>query len=231
MIHYILLYDHMLKTVLGYLTRLSLKLSSLSLSTPVSAESITKKIQPVRQNSAKKTAEDYFRSNLEAACETEKAYHAWWDLYHTLAPNEHLRQRRHAFRQESKDGYVENIECYDCGRTRYEVRYDNKPAYCEARPDVEAISNAVLKDEESFFKLIKKAPAIVSKHIKDPQNITGEDLVYLQATHGIYLEIVESVFNIKFSQQVHDEYEKSMQEHRLASENNTHKMRTKRKKL
>jgi hypothetical protein len=82
--------------------------------------------------------------------------------------------------------------CIDCGRSRYDVRWDDLPGQClsaDARPSIQSV---VYREEANFLEKLEEAQNVIPDILKKKFSgeLTSESLFYLQSTTGYNPDIV-----------------------------------------
>lgn len=131
-----------------------------------------------------------------------KAHYAYWALNH--------EEGAHHFPDTT------NCKCHLCGRTRSEVRWDQKPAECGSRKPPADIARVLAKEEAKFFSLMERAPSEVPRLIAKLGGLSGGVLAKLHHTYGYDPEIVSTCVGEELIQHM-VEYEQSMAEHKSKS--------------
>lgn len=130
--------------------------------------------------------------------------HGWDDMlkaHHAFGKKEHTS---HCFAQEYDDTIDNRYDkCACCGRSRDEIRYEDKDPYCNPNVEValgvqntdwQSVANTIRGEEEKYFSLIKNKDKILKLFKKLGSN--GEALSILHHTHGFCPEICAEIINI-----------------------------------
>ena len=128
-----------------------------------------------------------------------------------------MEEGAHKFYSDSKFS-----QCQWCGRSRYNVRYDNKQPQCNNRPetpfpDLDTIQSTIKKEEQSMFDLLDKANRDLPSKVDNPKDLSGKEIGVFQHTHGYTPDIVQGVLNFTMSKQQKIEYNKEINRHKQAS--------------
>lgn len=154
------------------------------------------------------TAQQYFADHPN---EKEGVLKAWY-AYH--APHFHVMPDVPLHNFTSSQRWS---KCSWCGRTREEVRHDEKTGRCLGRPnDIPSIKDVLRDEEEKFGGLMEKARTVVPGFLKRHE-LNGETLAILHHTHGYDPETVEAMGYIVTSQMRQD-YEIFMEKERKRSQ-------------
>lgn len=145
----------------------------------------------------RKMADEFFEDNPSERDGVLKAFYA----YH--APHFRIDPKSHYFL-----GELREAECQWCGRRREDVRHDDFPAPCLARPDLKGVDETIYSEEERAFELLDKAEAEV-KRLVLRMGVSGETLAILHHTHGYDPETVASI--IDFPEDILAEYHTRME--------------------
>lgn len=131
-------------------------------------------------------ARKFFEDNPEEKDGVMKAYHAY-HVHHFR-----LDGGAHNFHSSSP-----TCECFWCGRTRRDVRWDDLPPECQARPSDADIGIAeVLENEEAKAHAIyEKAKTHVPRLVRK-MGMSGETLATLHQTYGYDPETVSGVVDV-----------------------------------
>ena len=128
----------------------------------------------------------YFEEHPETKDGVTKAFHA----YHV--PHFRFHSAAHNFLSSSR-----TCECFWCGRTRENVRWDDLPAECQKRPssaDIE-IPDVLESEEKTAHALFEKAKTHVPKLVRK-LGMSGATLAILHHTHGYDPETVAGVVDV-----------------------------------
>ena len=149
-------------------------------------------------------AKDYFSANPEKMAGVKKATYAYTDKHHRLVPGGHYFTR-------ADD---RNEPCQWCGRARWQVRWDDLPAECSARPELRSIKSVLIKEELLYERLLEsaktKVPSLIAK-----LGMSGATMAFLHHTHGFDPEIVASLTEVDRETML--DYEKHMDNERRRS--------------
>jgi hypothetical protein len=139
-----------------------------------------------KPRSLKEIAAEYFADHPEEKDGVMKVYHA----YHVA--HFRLDGGAHNFLSSSR-----TCECFWCGRTRQDVRWDDLPPECQNRPsDADLGIGEVLESEEKKAHAIyEKAKVHVPRLVKK-MGMSGETLATLHHTHGYDPETVSGVVEV-----------------------------------
>ena len=113
-------------------------------------------------------------------------------------------------------------KCLWCGRSRYDVRYDEFLPQCHKRPSIESVENILYEEELKYAALRQRAEHFIPEYIHK-NGVSGKSLATLHQTHGYDIDIASDILNQEFSQELKDDYEQRMQEHSIISKNNKFK--------
>lgn len=115
-------------------------------------------------------------------------------------------------------GSWREAECRWCGRSREQVRWDDSPPECAARPEWadQSIESVVAREEVLFAKVLERAKVLAVE--LDISQLTGASLATLHHTHGIDPSMLECALmelgRGSLPQNLHDEYQAAYEEHR-----------------
>lgn len=142
------------------------------------------------------TPQQYFQNHPEQRGEVMRA----WYAYH--APHFRLTTDGHNF-----TNALRTTPCVWCGRSREQVRWDDQPPQCAARPVLPDIAETLHDEERRALALTLRAHAEIGK-VKATRGINGASLVYLHQTHGITPEDVETFTDV--SDAAYSDYQREM---------------------
>lgn len=107
-------------------------------------------------------------------------------------------------------------QCLWCGRARWQVRWDDLPPECAARPKSadETIHSVVAREEALFERVRERATKLAAT--LDVTTLTGAELARIHHTHGIDPSMLESAFMMtgRTFPDLHAEYETEYAKHR-----------------
>lgn len=129
---------------------------------------------------------DWFNKNPQYKNDVNKAHYAYFINW----------PEKHAHRYNGTVGYEDryNERCYICGRSRFDVRWDDRPGECEfySYKNPEEVANILYDEEIKFAHKIKSLENIVPSVI-EKKGLSGSTLAFLHHTYGGDIDIVQGI--------------------------------------
>lgn len=125
----------------------------------------------------------------------------------------HRRPNAHYFA-----GSWREASCRWCGRTREDVRWEDRDPECKNRPAWadQSVESIIASEEILFEKVLDRAKKIAAEI--DTSTLDGEQLSYLHHTHGVDPSMLEvALMDLgkgSLPQRLHDEYQVAYQKHK-----------------
>ena len=77
------------------------------------------------------------------------------------------------------------------------------------------IAGVIRKEEEMYYEMLNRCEKLVKKKFNKDHLPSASDLTMMHHTYGCDPSVVEDILDVKFSQQIHDDYLVKYEQHRM----------------